>query len=116
YPTAAYLLSSLAPPGTPPTPIPTLSLHDALPISLRQPRRHVRQGLLAGELGADALDLRVPVEDVDVARVACIRRTGDRVHERSRSEEHTSELSHGSISYAVFCLKKKTHAIVTQEK
>src|SRR5207245_2990968 len=26
-----------------------------------------------------------------------------------RSEEHTSELSHGSISYAVFCLKKKKH-------
>src|SRR5438309_4599307 len=24
-----------------------------------------------------------------------------------RSEEHTSELSHSSISYAVFCLKKK---------
>src|SRR6266852_8986105 len=24
-----------------------------------------------------------------------------------RSEEHTSELHHGSISYAVFCLKKK---------
>src|SRR2546422_3262650 len=24
-----------------------------------------------------------------------------------RSEEHTSELSHGYISYAVFCLKKK---------
>src|SRR5574337_1689628 len=24
-----------------------------------------------------------------------------------RSEEHTSELSHHSISYAVFCLKKK---------
>src|SRR5690348_17856796 len=24
-----------------------------------------------------------------------------------RSEEHTSELSHPSISYAVFCLKKK---------
>src|SRR5699024_12220835 len=27
---------------------------------------------------------------------------------RVRSEEHTSELSHVSISYAVFCLKKKT--------
>src|SRR5438876_8306163 len=27
---------------------------------------------------------------------------------RERSEEHTSELSHPSISYAVFCLKKKT--------
>src|SRR2546422_8305814 len=25
----------------------------------------------------------------------------------SRSEEHTSESSHGYISYAVFCLKKK---------
>src|SRR2546430_13183197 len=27
--------------------------------------------------------------------------------EASRSEEHTSELSHSQISYAVFCLKKK---------
>src|SRR3712207_7714568 len=29
--------------------------------------------------------------------------------ERNRSEEHTSELSHANISYAVFCLKKKKH-------
>src|SRR2546422_2267972 len=29
-----------------------------------------------------------------------------------RSEEHTSELSHGYISYAVFCLKKKKDNIV----
>src|SRR5687768_18264606 len=28
---------------------------------------------------------------------------------RLRSEEHTSELQHGYISYAVFCLKKKKH-------
>src|SRR5690348_17364916 len=28
-----------------------------------------------------------------------------------RSEEHTSELSHPSISYAVFCLKKKTATV-----
>src|SRR2546422_9757814 len=28
---------------------------------------------------------------------------------KSRSEEHTSELSHGYISYAVFCLKKKNN-------
>src|SRR5258707_3772263 len=27
----------------------------------------------------------------------------------TRSEEHTSEPSHANISYAVFCLKKKTH-------
>src|SRR2546430_3785809 len=26
---------------------------------------------------------------------------------RARSEEHTSELHHSQISYAVFCLKKK---------
>src|SRR5205809_6538087 len=39
-------------------------------------------------------------------------------HIRWRSEEHTSESSHGYISYAVFCLKKKkkkkliTHNII----
>ena len=33
------------------------------------------------------------------------------VEEKERSEEHTSELqSHSRISYAVFCLKKKTCA------
>src|SRR5258708_20274700 len=29
------------------------------------------------------------------------------VYSRGRSEEHTSELQHQIISYAVFCLKKK---------
>src|SRR2546427_2571169 len=29
----------------------------------------------------------------------------------TRSEEHTSELSHSQISYAVFCLKKKNDAL-----
>src|ERR1051326_9432276 len=37
---------------------------------------------------------------------------GTLVHLSSRSEEHTSELqSHSFISYAVFCLKKKTKTI-----
>src|SRR3712207_7733009 len=31
---------------------------------------------------------------------------------KSRSEEHTSELRHANISYAVFCLKKKKHHIL----
>src|SRR2546430_16965221 len=31
----------------------------------------------------------------------------------SRSEEHTSELQSQSISYAVFCLKKKKNTILT---
>src|SRR2546430_4219812 len=30
-----------------------------------------------------------------------------------RSEEHTSELSHSQISYAVFCLKKK-HSLISE--
>src|SRR4051812_49715695 len=30
-----------------------------------------------------------------------------RMEPKGRSEEHTSELRHMSISYAVFCLKKK---------
>src|SRR2546422_4536565 len=34
------------------------------------------------------------------------RRKAD-AHEPARSEEHTSNSSHGYISYAVFCLKKK---------
>src|SRR5438128_6467288 len=32
------------------------------------------------------------------------------VAQSARSEEHTSNSSHGSISYAVFCLKKKKSA------
>src|SRR6267142_6721621 len=61
------------------TEIYTLSLHDALPIScLASPGSAPdRGGFFPG-------------------------RTPGR-----RSEEHTSELSHMSISYAVFCLKKK---------
>src|SRR3546814_5429436 len=49
-------------------------------------------------------------EAYDVARVASrLRLTVGRVRQL-RSEEHTSELqSLMRISYAVFCLKKKTH-------
>src|SRR3546814_6184154 len=61
-------------------------------------------------------------EQLEVLR-AEVRRTADKVsrqrgalngltrlHDENRSEEHTSELqSLMRISYAVFCLKKKTH-------
>src|SRR5690625_5993597 len=33
----------------------------------------------------------------------------DRTGDAARSEEHTSELSHVAISYAVFCLKKTNY-------
>src|SRR2546422_6321314 len=36
-------------------------------------------------------------------------RPGSEAGAAARSEEHTSELSHGYISYAVFCLKKKNN-------
>src|SRR3546814_11328466 len=92
----------------------TLSLHDALPI--------------LGQLGAAQLGLHPAdqIEDVmirpplarhlhrDVARAlrhAQIDRVDQRDRDHSdRSEEHTSELqSLMRISYAVFCLKKKTY-------
>src|SRR2546429_3481322 len=63
------------------TEIYTLSLHDALPIYAG---RHARQARIDGGLQG-AID------------EGALR----------RSEEHTSESSHGYISYAGFCLKKK---------
>src|SRR2546427_5054666 len=73
------------------TEIYTLSLHDALPISVvvmhceGEPR-------LTG--GASALDARLK------GRLAALLKSGDRKSTRLNS-------SHSQISYAVFCLKKK---------
>src|SRR6266581_6315566 len=76
------------------TEIYTLSLHDALPISCTGGGGglvdHARQQRCSSSHG------------VSQARAA-----------RRRSEEHTSELRHPSISYAVFCLKKKTNSATT---
>src|SRR5438067_9879718 len=63
----------------------TLSLHDALPISAVLGGVFLRREVAAASPGLVA-DPPVP----------------------HRSEEHTSDSSHVSISYAVFCLKKKT--------
>src|SRR3712207_7627582 len=49
--------------------------------------------------GADAVLIRP--QHPDVPRLGVHRVLG------CRSEEHTAELSHANISYAVFCLKKK---------
>src|SRR3712207_8032684 len=86
---------------TAPTEIYTLSLHDALPISehavIVERRLPDRGGRLAVR-PAPACDDE-PVRDGHGARA------GSRLGQRS--EEHTSELHHANISYAVFCLKKK---------
>src|SRR5205085_10816404 len=71
---------------TAPTDIYTLSLHDALPIYLAVDR---------GSVVADQIQ-RMPRK----IRIALLH--------AERSEEHTSELQSQSISYAVFCLKKKS--------
>src|SRR5689334_24078934 len=70
------------------TEIYTLSLHDALPI-LR-----VAMGLAINEVDREgrAIEFYQLLSSFDFMR----------------SEEHTSDSSHSSISYAVFCLKKKT--------
>src|SRR2546421_9289287 len=69
------------------TEIYTLSLHDALPISV---------------LGGGRVSTPITIPPF----VAKARGS-------SRSEEHTSELHHDQISYAVFCLKKKKKSILT---
>src|SRR3546814_9072892 len=64
-----------------------------------EPRR--RQPALRSEPGAGR------------ARLALLRRRPTGARERDRSEEHTSELqSLMRISYAVFCLQKKTKTII----
>src|SRR3712207_7976867 len=92
------------------TEIYTLSLHDALPIFEVGPDAvHLvdvgdpRDAVLVG-LAPDRLGLRLDA--------------GDRVEQRDRAVEHAQRAldrkstrlnsSHANISYAVFCLKKKT--------
>src|SRR5690625_6064632 len=70
----------------PPTEIYTLSLHDALPISSRT---RVRTKPGKPRQHADSTGRRAP----------------------NRSEETRLNSSHVAISYAVFCLKKKTKRI-----
>src|SRR3712207_9231806 len=86
------------------TEIYTLSLHDALPISLpllrRLPPRVLDGGAAAGAAGG-------------VRRAPADRRHGRRRrarHRRGRRADRKStrlNSSHANISYAVFCLKKK---------
>src|SRR2546422_3340642 len=71
------------------TEIYTLSLHDALPIWIREREQEIA-GTVAGTV----------IEESLAGGVAASRRAEDRKSTRLNS-------SHGYISYAVFCLKKK---------
>src|SRR2546422_7495599 len=85
------------------TEIYTLSLHDALPISLRalQPRAASAPARRRGARGARA------------------RHSAPRPLRRHAGAEDRKSTrlnsSHGYISYAVFCLKKKKHIIGIRE-
>src|SRR3546814_6553893 len=95
---------------------PTLSLPDALPIYLRDdppvlvvaPLSGHHATLLRDTVKTLLRDHKVYVTDWVDARMVP-------TSEGSRSEEHTYELqSLMRISYAVFCLQKKTQTIVSQ--
>src|SRR5689334_23997716 len=82
------------------TEIYTLSLHDALPICegrARDPRVH----RVEPHVGGDVRDVGAHVDERHPARVLADAAEIDRKSTRLNS-------SHSSISYAVFCLKKKT--------
>src|SRR5438874_3371515 len=79
------------------TAIYTLSLHDALPISV---------DTVVADLGVTQVQVGAMVETV-----AAVAAVDELCAVADRSEEHTSELSHVEISYAVFCLKKKNNQL-----
>src|SRR5438045_6962700 len=99
-PTSVVLFFFTHPP--PPDSYP-LSLHDALPISEREqrverqsPAQHTVRVVHAGA------EQRRRRHGHHGPKAGCAME-----REQRRSEEHTSELRHLGISYAVFCLKKK---------
>src|SRR3712207_6942744 len=83
------------------TEIYTLSLHDALPIWSER-KRYIwwdeEQGKWTG----------YDIPDFPVDKRPDYKAPDDAKGMDARSEEHTSDSSHANISYAVFCLKKKT--------
>src|SRR2546429_3766086 len=82
------------------TEIYTLSLHDALPISLSQAIGGRPVQFAADCVGAEAERIVNALKAGDVALLENLRFHPDRKSTRLNS-------SHGYISYAVFCLKKK---------
>src|SRR5699024_12679371 len=99
-------LSSLLPPPV----LYTLSLHDALPISSRIDLLHVQPDESAVRC-AEALAEEFPVSSVLYPDTVYFPTDAQRFPYAYGAEDRKStrlNSSHVSISYAVFCLKKKT--------
>src|SRR5690606_40235147 len=93
----------------------TLSLHDALPISVWGP---VQEGVDFPWNGAGESELgrsaRVPAMDSDLEVRPTSETEGDPTAARSEGLDRKStrlNSSHVKISYAVFCLKKKINTL-----
>src|SRR5690606_41390228 len=97
FPADVYATNDLSP----------LSLHDALPISTPDQRAALEARAAEALLEDGADDARLLEQAALRMEAAGEPERASENYERARSEEHTSELSHVKISYAVFCLKKK---------
>src|SRR5207245_7703298 len=90
----------------------SLSLHDALPILKSAPKR-ARPVTLSAPSGrmvrVPTYVCELPLVIVSAMGLSLSHRRGG-VHHRAHEDRKSTRLnsSHGSISYAVFCLKKKT--------
>src|SRR5690606_41377159 len=93
--------------ATAPTAIYTLSLHDALPIS-------VLVRLNTGLPTFNATLITAFLIIVGVQSISPVSQGDLNLVRLLRSEEHTSELHHVKISYAVFCLKKKKKTSISK--
>src|SRR3712207_7250113 len=97
------------------TEIYTLSLHDALPIWTEV---ELERGV--ADRRRPAADPVVPLEDGDVAAAACEEHRAGEAAGTGADDRHVDRKStrlnssHANISYAVFCLKKKTTTKVLQ--
>src|SRR5205809_1850064 len=86
----------------------TLSLHDALPISLLLESWNFFFSTPTTVKGKPSTTTLLPTGSTPLPKIRSARASSSMAcPSRWRSEEHTSNSSHGYISYAVFCLKKK---------
>src|SRR5699024_12352157 len=83
----------------------TLSLHDALPISIFS-ALSIKEGRIAPTIHAVSPD---PECDLDIVPISKLRARGEAIKGIKGVDRKSTRLnsSHVSISYAVFCLKKK---------
>src|SRR5207245_8933186 len=103
--TSLFLLTATPTPHTY-----TLSLHDALPISHARLGRVRHDRGVRSDVGVDDATREIRADHVAHAAERGVVRMDGRDRKSTRLNS-----SHGSISYAVFCLKKKKELIISSE-